>query len=224
MTAGRSSKGYHPFVIIEDGNQAHFLAVAWSGKWRILCQPLSTKIFICVESDCRTTNIITKTVLAGGIDRAMREFIAEFLSLVSHTTPKLITEWKSWWPYEDIHINEGVLLANAERAQTAGIEVVVLDAGWFGLPSRHSYWYQLRGDWDHTNAERFPSGLKRIGEAIRNWASNLEYGLRLKPLENVRSSHKHDRTLLLKEVGRTLGMSAFLTQMLGNGHILLQGT
>lgn len=175
VTAGRSSKGHHPFVIIEDGNQAHFLAVAWSGNWRILCQPLSTKIFICVESDCRTTNIITKSVLAGGIDRAMRKFIAEFRSLVSHTTPKLITEWNSWWPYEDIHINEGVLLANAERAQSAGIEVVVLDAGWFGLPSRHSYWYQLRGGWDHRNAERFPSGLKRIGEAIRNLG--IEFGI-----------------------------------------------
>ncbi len=35
VTAGRSSKGHHSFVIIEDGNQAYFLAVAWSGNWRI---------------------------------------------------------------------------------------------------------------------------------------------------------------------------------------------
>ncbi len=66
-------------------------------------------------------------------------------------------------------------MANAERAQSAGIEVVVLDAGWFGLPSRHSYWYQLCGDWDHRNAERFPSGLKRIGESIRNLG--IEFGI-----------------------------------------------
>ena len=36
VTAGRSSKGHHPFIIIEDGPCAHFLAVAWSGNWQII--------------------------------------------------------------------------------------------------------------------------------------------------------------------------------------------
>lgn len=175
VTSGRSSKGHHPFIIIEDGNQAHFLAVAWSGNWRITCTPSNNQVLISVESDCTTTNIFTKTVFSGGVDMAMREFIDGFRAEDPHKKPKLLTEWNSWWPYEDADINEGLLLANAVRAKSAGIEVVVLDAGWFGPSIENSHWHQLRGDWDERNEKRFPSGLKKIGQSVRNLG--IEFGI-----------------------------------------------
>ena len=175
MTAGRSSKGHHPFIIIEDGPCAHFLAVAWSGNWQIICTPQLHSIEIVVESDCEQTHLITKTVDSGGIDAAMREFIADFRDLDTHGTPQLLTEWNSWWPYEDTDINEETLLANALRAKEAGIEVAVLDAGWFGPAAKDSHWHHLRGDWDQRNIERFPSGLRGIADAVRKLG--IEFGI-----------------------------------------------
>lgn len=167
VTAGRSSKGHHPFIIIEDGPRAHFLAVAWSGNWQIICTPQLRSIEILVKSDCDQTHLITKTVDSGGIDAAMREFIADFRELDTHGTPQLLTEWNSWWPYEDTDINEETLLANAACAKEAGIEVAVLDAGWFGPAAKDSHWHHLRGDWDQRNIERFPSGLGSVADAVR---------------------------------------------------------
>lgn len=175
VTAGRSSKGHHPFIIVEDGSSAHFLAVAWSGNWQISCTPHLHSIEILVKSDCEQTRLITKTVDSGGINAAMREFIADFRELDTHGTPKLLTEWNSWWPYEDTDINEETLLANAVRAKEAGIEVAVLDAGWFGPAAKDSHWHHLRGDWDQRNIERFPSGLRGIADAVRKLG--IEFGI-----------------------------------------------
>jgi len=175
VTAGRSSKGHHPFIIIEDGISAHFLAVVWSGNWRITCTPQVNNLEITVTTDCDETRLLTKTVATGGIDSAMREFIADFRNIDSHSYPKLLTEWNSWWPYEDTDINEQTLLANAAYAKAAGIEVAVLDAGWFGPAAKDSHWHHLRGDWDQRNVERFPSGLRNIGNAVRDLG--IEFGI-----------------------------------------------
>ena len=175
VTAGRSSKGHHPFIIIEDGASAHFLAVAWSGNWRITCTPQLKNIEISVTTDSDETHLITKTVETGGIDSAMREFIADFRNLDTRGVPKLLTEWNSWWPYEDTDINEQTFLANAAYAKASGIEVAVLDAGWFGPAAKDSHWHHLRGDWDQRNIERFPSGLGNIANAVRNLG--IEFGI-----------------------------------------------
>jgi len=175
VTTGRSSKGHHPFIIIEDGSSAHFLAVAWSGNWHLTCTPQLNSIEITVTCDSDGTRLITKTVDSGGIDAAMREFIADFRDIDSHSNPKLLTEWNSWWPYEDTDINEEILLANAACAKEAGIEVAVLDAGWFGPAVKDSHWHHLRGDWDQRNIERFPSGLGNIANAVRDLG--IEFGI-----------------------------------------------
>ena len=175
VTAGRSSKGHHPFIIIEDGPRAHFLAVAWSGNWQINCTPHLHSIEVLVKSDCDQTHLITKTAKSGGIDAAMREFIGDFRDLDTHGTPKLLTEWNSWWPYEDTDINEETLLVNAACAKEVGIEVAVLDAGWFGPAVKDSHWHHLRGDWDQRNMERFPSGLENIANTVRNLG--IEFGI-----------------------------------------------
>lgn len=175
VTAGRSSKGYHPFIIIEDGAKAHFLAVTWSGNWRIICTTQLNKIQITISSDCDENRFLTKTVATGGIDSAMREFIADFRNLDPHSRPKLLTEWNSWWPYEDKDIDEQTLLANAACAKKAGIEVAVLDAGWFGSSVKDAHWHNLRGDWDQRNIERFPSGLRNISAAVRNLG--IDFGI-----------------------------------------------
>ena len=209
VISGRSSKGHHPFIIIEDGNQAHFLAVAWSGNWQITCTSLNNQVLITVESDSTTTNILSKTVLSGGIDRAMREFIDEFRALDLHKRPKLLTEWNSWWPYEDTDISESLLLANAALARKAGIEVAVLDAGWFGPSLEGSHWHHVRGDWQERNGKRFPSGLKIIAQEVRNLGIGFGIWLEVEALgENAELAKTHPEFVAQRD-GENLGYVCF---------------
>jgi alpha-galactosidase len=89
--------------------------------------------------------------------------------------PQLLTEWNHWWPYEDQEINEDVFLANAELAAGLGLEVAVLDAGWFGGSAVDSDWTAERGDWHKVNTARFPSGLAWLAEQTRQ--RGIEFGI-----------------------------------------------
>lgn len=205
VTTGRSSKGHHPFIIIEDGSQAHFMAIAWSGNWRITCTPIENQISIHIETDCIKTEILQKTVSIGGINSGMKEFVTSFRALDLHKKPKLLTEWNSWWPYEDSDINETVFLANAIRAKDAGIEVAVLDAGWFGPSLVNSQWHQLRGDWDQRNFQRFPSGIRNLAQAVR--AMGIEFGIWLEVEalgEDAHLAQTHSNFIAQRD-GRNLG-------------------
>lgn len=175
VTSGRSSKGYHPFIIVEDGERAYFLAVAWSGNWRITTFCSSKTLKIYVDSDCNDLQVITSCVESGGIAECTKDFISKFRTIDSSAKPKLLTEWNSWWPYEDIEINEEVFLSNAVIAKKAGIEVALLDAGWFGPSHIESHWHDVRGDWGERNTERFPSGLSHIAQNIRDLG--MEFGI-----------------------------------------------
>lgn len=167
--------------------------------------PLDNQISITVESDCTRTNIYTKTVFSGGMDRAMREFIDGFRAVDLHKKPKLLTEWNSWWPYEDRDIDEDVLLANTALAKRAGIEVVVLDAGWFGPSLEDSHWHHLRGDWEERNVERFPSGLKKIGQAVRDLGIGFGIWLEVEALGKNAELAKTRPDFIAQRDGQNLG-------------------
>ena len=74
----------------------------------------------------------------------------ELARLTATSTPRrapILTEWNHWWPYEDVEIDEDTFLAEAEVAAGLGLEIAVLDAGWFGASSADSSWHDQRGDW-----------------------------------------------------------------------------
>ena len=83
-------------------------------------------------------------------------------------TDSLPVEWNHWWPYEDQEVDEQVIAANARIAAEVGIEVAMVDAGWFGAADPTSYWQEQRGDWSSVNTARFPSGLAALGQSIRD--------------------------------------------------------
>ena len=83
-------------------------------------------------------------------------------------TDSVPVEWNHWWPYEDAEVSEEVIAANATAARELGIQIVTVDAGWFGAADAASDWQEQRGDWDLVNTERFPSGLPALGQTIRD--------------------------------------------------------
>lgn len=176
VVAGRSSKGHHPFLIIEDGERSFILAIMWSGNWTLRTQVNGNALVVSVDSDNPNVEVLTHTLESGGIEKATQTLITSFRRVDRrHSRPNLKMEWNSWWPYEDGDVNENVILENAKVAEEIGLEVAVLDAGWFGTSEATSHWYDYRGDWDSINDLRFPMGLAALGDAVR--ALGIDFGI-----------------------------------------------
>lgn len=83
--------------------------------------------------------------------------------------------YNHWWAYEDRRINEDTILANARIAKEIGVDLLVLDAGWFGNDSQDEDWFSVRGDWELVNRSRFPHGLSWLREQVE--ALGLTFGI-----------------------------------------------
>jgi alpha-galactosidase len=189
VTSGRSSNGYHPFVIIEDGIRAMVVAIAWSGNWQLKIDSQGNSLSIKAGLHSKEQRqlvgpleeislpiVYVSQELISGTSGACRYLVEAFRSKLGNgTVPKLLMEWNSWWPYEDIGMNREVLLANAKIAAEVGLEIAILDAGWFGSSELDSNWFEQRGDWTFINEARFSGGLEEIASEIRSLG--VEFGI-----------------------------------------------
>lgn len=92
--------------------------------------------------------------------------------------PVLLNSWESSY----FKISESSLVSLAKAGKKAGIELFVVDDGWFG--ERNDDAHSL-GDWD-ANKKKLPQGLEGLSEKIR--AEGLDFGLWVEPeMVNVNS-------------------------------------
>lgn len=85
--------------------------------------------------------------------------------------PILINNWEATY----FNFNEDKILDIARTAASLGIELFVLDDGWFGQRDDD---HRSLGDW-YVNARKLPHGLKGIAEKIN--ALGLQFGLWFEP-------------------------------------------
>ena len=85
--------------------------------------------------------------------------------------PILINNWEATY----FDFTEEKLLRLAETAEAAGIELFVLDDGWFGERSSD---HAGLGDWQ-ANRERLPQGISGLAEKIENLG--MKFGLWFEP-------------------------------------------
>ena len=83
----------------------------------------------------------------------------------------LINNWEATY----MNFNEEKLLDIADAAAEIGVDMLVLDDGWFGKRNTDNC---SLGDW-YVNTEKLPSGLKGLGEKIN--AKGLKFGLWVEP-------------------------------------------
>jgi alpha-galactosidase len=186
VTSGRSSNGALPWLAAETERGVVVVTVHWSGNWRFVVTPDAdgTQIAVGLHPDGQ------RMILADGEQLRLPEVsvatgqttadaAAALALLLSEQVPAsavgLLTEWNHWWPYEDAEIDEATFLAEASAAADLGLEVAVLDAGWFGRAEASSDWVAERGDWDRVNTARFPHGLAWLAEQTRQ--SGIDFGL-----------------------------------------------
>jgi alpha-galactosidase len=85
--------------------------------------------------------------------------------------PILLNNWEATY----FDFDEDKILNIASKAKELGVELFVLDDGWFG--SRNND-HQGLGDWD-VNLDKLPSGIKGLSEKIENMG--LKFGLWFEP-------------------------------------------
>lgn len=85
--------------------------------------------------------------------------------------PILINNWEATY----FDFTEDKLVSIAEAAKNDGVELFVLDDGWFG--ARTNDWTGL-GDWT-ANPERLPGGISRLAERIESLG--MKFGLWFEP-------------------------------------------
>lgn len=85
--------------------------------------------------------------------------------------PILINNWEATY----FDFNEEKLVAIAREANSVGIEMLVMDDGWFGHRNNDE---SSLGDW-FVNPEKLPGGLKQLAERING--EGLKFGIWLEP-------------------------------------------
>lgn len=85
--------------------------------------------------------------------------------------PILLNSWEACY----FKINESKLLSLAKAGKEVGIELFVLDDGWFGNRDNDT---RGLGDWD-VNKKKFPKGIQGLSEKIK--ALGMDFGIWVEP-------------------------------------------
>jgi alpha-galactosidase len=176
MTSRRGITSHHanPWAMIDDGTagedhgEVYACALAWSGSWRLTVQRLPTeRVSISAGFGHEplawelpggaelVTPISAGLYAEGGFGAASRAWHAyQLRHVLSHPDESRPVLYNSWEAVGfDVEIERQLELA--ERAAALGVELFVVDDGWFGARTHDAAGL---GDW-HPNPARFPDGL-----------------------------------------------------------------
>jgi alpha-galactosidase len=171
----------------EDTGEVWFGALAWSGNWKIAVD-YDAHGHVQVSGGINDFDFswrldgggefTTPTFVGGhtregfgGASRNLHRYVLDHLLPSKGPLPVLYNSWEA--TYFDINEEEQGKIA--EKAASLGVELFVVDDGWFG--ERHDDRRGL-GDW-RVNREKFSNGLKPFIEKVR--FLGMDFGLWVEP-------------------------------------------
>ena len=194
--AGTSSSRSNPFVmlhrpettehfglcygmnLIYSGNHMSSAWVSGGGRTRFLSgiNPENFSFRLEPGEDFQTPEAVMVCSEGGfsGMSREMHRFVREHVirgTWQHRVRPVLLNSWEA--AYFDV--SEARLLKLAKAAASVGVELMVLDDGWFG-DRRDDH--RALGDWD-VNPKKFPGGLQSLSRKLG--ALGLDFGLWIEP-------------------------------------------
>ncbi|MFF2851091.1 alpha-galactosidase [Streptomyces sp. NPDC058001] len=173
----------------EERGEVYGCALAWSGSWRIAVHELPDGAVqitggtghddagqdLLAPGATLTTPVFAGLWSGGGFGGASRAWHAYQRAYVvpeaDRDRPVLYNSWEA----TGFGISEEQQRALARRAAEVGVELFVVDDGWFG--SRTSDRAGL-GDWT-PNPDRFPSGLKPLADDVHTLG--MRFGIWVEP-------------------------------------------
>lgn len=110
----------------------------------------------------------------GRLSRNLHTFIREHIvrgTWKKKARPVLLNSWEACY----FDINENKLLRLARMARSVGIELLVMDDGWFGKRNDDT---SSLGDW-YPDKKKLPGGLKALGDKIKELG--MDFGIWVEP-------------------------------------------
>lgn len=194
---GATSHQFNPWFAVSASGQAGeehgevwFGALAWSGSWKIAAElNAAGRLEIAggihdfdftwhlAPGESFTTPVFVGGFSPAGFGAASRQMhayqIAEVLprSAASQLRPVI---YNSWYATE-FNINVDQQIELAKKARALGVELFVIDDGWFGKRDSDSAGL---GDWTPSRT-KFPLGLKPLTDAVHGMG--MKFGLWVEP-------------------------------------------
>lgn len=191
---GHTGHQHLPWVALDTGateehGEVYGCALGWSGSWRIAVAQLpdarvqitggagydDSGLLLLAPGESYTTPVFAGLWSDAGFGGASRAWHAYQRAYVvpdaERDRPVLFNSWEA--THFDITEDQQSLLAR--RAAAIGVELFVVDDGWFG--SRTSDRAGL-GDW-RPNPDRFPGGLKPLADYVH--ALGMQFGIWVEP-------------------------------------------
>lgn len=191
---GHTGHQHLPWVALdtdatEERGEVYGVALGWSGSWRIAVAQLpdarvqitggagydDSGLLLLAPGASFTTPVFAGLWSDGGFGGASRAWHAYQRAYVipdaDQDRPVLFNSWEA----TNFDISEEQQGTLARRAAAAGVELFVVDDGWFG--TRTSDRAGL-GDWT-PNPDRFPNGLKPLGDYVH--ALGMQFGIWVEP-------------------------------------------
>ncbi|TQE19921.1 alpha-galactosidase [Streptomyces ipomoeae] len=191
---GHTGHQHLPWVALdtdatEERGEVYGCALGWSGSWRIAVAQLpdarvqitggagydESGLLRLATGETFTTPVFAGLWSDGGFGGASRAWHAYQRAYVipdaDQDRPVLFNSWEA----TEFDISEEQQGALARRAAAMGVELFVVDDGWFG--ARTSDRAGL-GDWT-PNPDRFPKGLKPLADYVH--ALGMQFGIWVEP-------------------------------------------
>ncbi|MGA8112312.1 MAG: alpha-galactosidase [Actinocatenispora sp.] len=192
---GITSHHANPWFAVDDGTatedtgSVYSGALAWSGSWRIVAQRLtfggSTVLggfghtdfgpYRLAPGETLTTPVFAGLYTSDGFGGASRAWHEHQLRYVLPDPDAVRPVLYNSWEATRFDINEENQRTLAGHAAALGVELFVMDDGWFG--ARTSAQAGL-GDWQ-VNADRFPNGLGPLIDEVHKLG--MEFGIWVEP-------------------------------------------
>lgn len=193
---GASSHSHRPFFALarknadEEQGDVYGFSLLYSGNFEIgaeVEQHNSTRVFLGINSfdfswmlepgEKFVTPEVVMVYSSNGIGEMSRTYHKLFRKRLARGVwrdkerPVLINNWEGTY----FNFDEDKLFNIARRAKKAGVELFVLDDGWFGVRNNDQ---TSLGDW-YPNLNKLPNGIKGIAEKIN--AEGMKFGLWFEP-------------------------------------------
>jgi len=231
-TAGTSSNRANPFVMLatsettENCGECYGLNLVYSGnhytsveqnyygKVRLVSgiNPTNFKWLLTPKASFEAPEAVLTYSSNGfnGISKNMHTFIRQFIvrgTWQYKERPVLLNSWEACY----FNINEKKLIELAKTGSKIGIELLVMDDGWFGTRNDDT---SSLGDWE-ANTKKLPGGIKRLSQKITKLG--LKFGIWVEPEmvnENSNCYTKHkDWAVLNKNRTQSLGRNQMLLDL-----------
>jgi len=183
----RSTENYLPFVTVDDGTSVFYGGIMWSGAWRFSCDIADDRLRVTAHFPETPSVAPSRAVEVphaffgltshGRESAAIRQFVMNGIRR-GRPFSQLVT-YNTWFAY-GTSITEDAIVSEINRAAAIGVELFVVDAGWYAGAGQDSDSDFESGLGTLTaDPNRFPSGLASLADYTHD--AGMKFGLWIEP-------------------------------------------